>query len=446
MPELGPLYDPNTYVSGAPLEALDRLREAQPVVWVDEAPYGGWPGGRGFWLVLRHEEVRQVLGQPQLFSSWLGGTQLRDPARAKDLEYVRAMMLNQDPPAHRRLRRLVSDAFTAKALARLEVKIDEHARRLVEDMIAGNEDGKSDFVQDLARHLPVLVLADILGMPCEDRWLNYDWSNRVIGFQDPEYAVSDIFSQFEGSPLAQEALRLRPRPGSDGHMPDPRTREGIPDLYRYAHLLAEEKRRNPSGDIVSLLLGPVDGGQGLSIEEFENMFWLFSVAGNETLRNGLPGGLVGLLSGPEGWTKLRTTPKSELATVVDEMLRWWTPVMNFRRTANKAVELGGASIRAGDKVVVSFLAANRDPRAFIEPQRFIFGRSPNPHLAFGYGPHFCLGAQLARRQMASLFFELGQRIEVLKLDGQPDLLRSNFQRGVKRLPVRWRQVRAAGRP
>jgi cytochrome P450 len=174
----------------------------------------------------------------------------------------------------------------------------------------------------------------------------------------------------------------------------------------------------------------------VSDEEFENTFWLFAVAGNETLRNGLPGGLIALLQHPEQLAALRADP-SLLPGAVDEMLRWWTPVMVFRRTATADIDLAGVRIRAGDKVVVSFTSANRDESVFVDPDRFDVRRSPNPHLTFGHGPHFCLGAQLARVQMRALFGELLRRTSALEPDGPPALLRSNFQRGVKRLPIRW---------
>jgi cytochrome P450 len=211
----------------------------------------------------------------------------------------------------------------------------------------------------------------------------------------------------------------------------------MPDLYAYARLLAEEKRRSPGSDVMSVLLAQVDedGGQ-VSPEEFENLFWLFAVAGNETLRNGLPGGLIALLEHPDQLAALRADP-GLLPGAVEELLRWWTPVMVFRRTATTDVDLGGVRVRAGDKVVVSFTSADRDESVFDEPDRFDVRRSPNPHLAFGHGPHFCLGAQLARVQVRALFAELLRRTRSVEPDGPPVLLRSNFQRGVKRLPIRW---------
>jgi cytochrome P450 len=268
--------------------------------------------------------------------------------------------------------------------------------------------------------------------------LMFDWANRVIGYQDPDYAVSAAFDSRGGSDIAREALKLRPQPDGEGRMPDPRTRDGMPDLYRYAHLLAEEKRRNPGNDVVSTLLAQVDAVDGrVSLEEFENMFWLFAVAGNETLRNGIPGGMIALLEHPESWRALQADP-GLMAGAVEEMLRWWTPVMNFRRTATVDTELDGARIRAGDKVVVSFMSANYDEQVFDSPEQFDIRREPNPHLSFGYGPHFCLGAQLAVAQMRAIFTELTTRLDSVEATAEPVYLRSNFQRGVKSLPIRWR--------
>jgi cytochrome P450 len=174
----------------------------------------------------------------------------------------------------------------------------------------------------------------------------------------------------------------------------------------------------------------------VSVAEFENMFWLFAVAGNETLRNGLPGACIALIEHPRAQAELRADP-ALMPSAVDEMLRWWTPVMTFRRTAAADVEIGGQPVKAGDKVVVSFTSANRDPDVFEDPDRFDIRRQPNPHLVFGHGPHFCLGAHLARTQMNALFAEVLARTSALAYAGQPSYLRSNFQRGVKRLPVAW---------
>jgi len=428
------VVDPATYEQGPPFAALRRLRAAAPVVRVEEPALHGQPAGPGFWLVLRHADVERVLRDPATFSSWLGATQVRDAA---DLEWVRRSMLNSDPPDHTRLRRLLARSFTPRAVAALTEAIDRTAAGLVDRMVGGAEEGRCDVAKEVAADLPLLTLAEVLGVPEQDRWLLFDWSNRVIGWQDPDYATSAAFDPASGTDLAREALALRPEPGPDGRMPDPRTRAGMPDLYAYARLLAAEKRRAPGRDVMSILLTETDdGGAAVSDAEFENMFWLFAVAGNETLRNGLPGGLIALLEHPDALDRLRADP-SGLPRAVDEMLRWWTPVMVFRRTATTDVDLCGAPVRAGDKVVVSFTSANRDEAVFADPDRFDPGRDPNPHLAFGSGPHVCLGAFLARAQMRALFGALLSRTRLIEHDGPPVLLRSSFQRGVKRLPVHW---------
>ncbi|WP_109507451.1 cytochrome P450 [Nocardioides speluncae] len=434
------IHDPQTYVEGAPLAVLDRLREADPgVVWVDEPAAPGFPGGPGYWLALRHADVKAVMRDAATFSSYAGGTQVRDPATPADLAYVRRMMLNLDPPQHSRLRRPVQRSFTMRAVARLEEQIAGHVADIL-DRALTTPGETVDFARDVAADLPLLALADVLGVPAQDRMLLYDWSNRVIGFQDPDYATSAAFDPATGTDLAREALAQRPTPDADGRMPDPRTRDGMLDLYAYAHLLARHQRDRPdaAGDsVMSTLLAEQAGGEAaISVEEFENMFWLFAVAGNETLRNGLPGGMHALLTHPDAQRRLRAEP-GLLDSAVEEMLRWWTPVMIFRRTATRDCHIGDQPVAAGDKVVVSFLAANRDPRVFQDPASFDITRGSREHLTFGHGPHLCLGAHLARVQMRTLFGELLRRTTWLEPAGPPALLRSSFQRGIKRLPIRW---------
>ncbi len=435
-PDTEVIFDPATYATGVPFDAIARLRRDHPVSWVQEIPVLGWPAGPGFWLVLGHADVESVMKQPLLYSSWLGATQIRDPPTPEALGYVRQMMLNMDPPEHSRLRRMLSRSFTPRAIAQLEQRIRGHARALCEQVLAGPR-GECDFAQDLAADLPLLTLADVLGVPEQDRRLLFDWSNRVIGYQDPDYASSAEFDPSGGTPMAREAVTLRPAPDAGGRLPDPRTREGMPDLYAYAHLLAEEKRRRPGDDVMSILLAQADDDGGrVSVQEFENMFWLFAVAGNETVRNGLPGACIALLEHQDAQSELRADP-GLMPAAVDEMLRWWTPVMTFRRTATAGCELGGQQIAPGDKVVVSFTSANRDETVFGDAAAFDIRRRPSPHLVFGHGPHFCLGSHLARVQMRALFEEVMARTSALTAAGQPSYLRSNFQRGVKRLPVAW---------
>ncbi|TQM64689.1 cytochrome P450 [Humibacillus xanthopallidus] len=432
------LHDPSTYVDDVPYAVLAGLRREHGIVRVEEPEQAGWPEGPGYWLVLRHADVTRVLRDPRTFSSHLGGTQIRDPATPADLAYVRRMMLNMDPPEHSRIRRMLARSFTPRSVAALEDQIEGHARRIVDRMLSGPRE--VDAARDVAADLPLLTLADVLGVPQQDRGLLYDWSNRVIGWQDPDYAVSATFNPARGTDIARSAIAVRPAPDGAGRMPDPRSRAGMPDLYAYAAALGEHKRAVPGDDVMSILMAQRDdsaGGDGhVSIEEFENLFWLFAVAGNETLRNGLPGGLVALLGHPDAQRRLRAEPDG-IPAAVEEMLRWWTPVMVFRRTATQTTEIAGQRVAAGDKVVVSFASANRDEALFDRPDDFDIDRDARAHLALGHGPHFCLGAHLARVQMRALFSELLARTSWIESAGEPVRLRSNFQRGVKRLPVRW---------
>lgn len=427
------LYDSATYALGAPHEAIDRLRAQAAVVRVPEPALHGAVGGPGYWAVLTHPETKQVLRDAATFSSNLGGTQLRTPA-PEDLGFVQQMMLNQDPPAHNRLRGLLAKAFIPRAIAMLEAEISTRATKLVAAVQAS---GECDLVADVVADLPVAVLAAVLGLPEEDRGLLYDWSNRVIGFQDADYAQSDSFDPSTGTAMARAALEHRPAPDADGSMPDPRTRAGLADMYAYAHALADLRRAEPGDDIVSLLLAADYDGTRLSNDEFETLFFLFAVAGNETLRNGIPGAMLTLIEHPDQYDGLLADPDL-LPGAVEEVLRFWPPVIHFRRTATVDTELAGTAIAAGDKVAVYHLAANRDPAVFDDPHRFDITRSPNDHVSFGFGPHFCLGAHLARAQMRAMIGELNSQLGRLGLAGDPIRLQSNFQQGLKSMPVRWR--------
>jgi len=421
------IVNPDTYLDGVPHAAFARLRAESAVVWMDEPAVPPWPAGPGFWGVLRHAEIKTVMRDPATYSSYARATQIIDPPDQAALDFVREMMLNQDPPRHSRLRKMLSRAFTPKAIARLEDRITAWARELV-DRVA--DDGGCDFAE-LAADLPLQTLAEIFGVPQQDRWLMFDWSNRVIGYQDQEYARSAKASAAGSTEIARRAMALRPEPDANGLLPDQRTRAGMPDLYAYAHDLGELKRRAPGDDVMSNLVR-----EGVSTAEFENMFWLFSVAGNETLRNSLPGGLHALLSHVDEYRKV-LRDRTLLPGAVEEMLRWWSPVMRFRRTATADTELGGQRIRAGDKVVVWFSSGNRDERVFADPDRFDVARTANDHLSFGHGPHYCVGAHLAKVQMRALFTALFDRLGEVEPAGATVRLRSNFQHGVKHLPIGW---------
>ncbi|MFI6514875.1 cytochrome P450 [Spirillospora sp. NPDC050679] len=417
------IFLPATYETGVPYAAFRRLRAEAPVARVPEPAVGPWPPGPGYWAVFRHADVKHVLRTPADFSSHLGATQIRDPDTPEDLAFVQAMMLNQDPPGHSRLRRIVAAAFTPRAVRSLEATIADRARALV-----SGAHGAVDFVE-VAADLPVWTLAHIMGVPDSDRRLLFDWASRIIGYQDADYATLSTAETTALSPMGRAAAAERPasltRP--DGRPMNPRSRAALRDMFAYAHALAAEKRKQPTEDVMSRMLAG-----GLSPAEFENMFFLFAVAGNETLRNGIPGGLLTLLEHPAELARLRADP-GLLPTAVEEMLRYWPPVMDFRRTATRDLTLSGQKIAAGDKVVVYHASANRDETVFPVPDRFDVTRAPNDHVSFGFGPHFCLGAHLARTQMRAVFRELLPRD--LALDGAPVRLASNFQNGLKHLPI-----------
>ncbi|MFB9368481.1 cytochrome P450 [Kitasatospora albolonga] len=435
------IFLPATYAEGVPYPLLRELRSATPVRWVEEPAVGDWPAGPGYWAVLRHADVRHVLRTPATYSSHLGATQIRDPDTAAELAFARTMMLNQDPPDHVRLRRIVVAAFTPRAVRELTTGIEERAAALVRAARPLLAAGPLDLVR-LAADLPVWTLARVMGVPDQDRKLLAGWADRVIGYQDSDHA--EAAADTSGlSALGRAAVAVRPRPEDlirpDGRPVNPRSRAALADMFAYAHGLA---RRPAPGSVLARM---VDGG--LTEQEFETTFFLFAVAGNETLRNGVPGGLHTLLAHPEEYRRLRADP-SRTPAVVEEMLRYWPPVIDFRRTVTHDVELGGQRLRRGDKVVVYHAAANRDPAVFADPDRFDpdrfdpgrsgSGRSGHEHVSFGDGPHFCLGAQLARVQMRAMVREVATGLPELEPAGEPVRLVSNFQNGLKSLPVRVR--------
>ncbi|MEV0188846.1 cytochrome P450 [Kitasatospora purpeofusca] len=422
------IFLPGTYAEGVPYELFRELRAEAPVCWVEEPAVGPWPAGPGYWAVLRHADVKHVLRTPELFSSHLGATQIRDPDTAADLDFARTMMLNQDPPEHSRLRRAVAAAFTPRALRELTAAVEARA----EELVAGVAPSGEVDVVPIAADLPVWTLARILGVPEQDRALLVDWSNRVIGYQDPDHARSSTADPSRLSAIGREALGRRPADltAPDGRPLNPRSRAALADMFAYAHALAEQP---PPGSMVARMREA-----GLGTAEFETMFFLFAVAGNETLRNGLPGALYSLLTNPDQYRLLRRRPEST-GSAVDELLRYWPPVVSFRRTATRDVVLGGRRISGGDKVVVYHASANRDGTVFADPDRLDLTRTPNDHVSFGHGPHFCVGAQLARIQLAALLRRLVAAWPEPELapGPPPPRLVSNFQNGLKELRVRW---------
>jgi cytochrome P450 len=391
------LTDLDTFVAGVPHEQFDVLRREAPVYFHPERE------GAGFWCITRHDDVQRVSHDWQDYSSEWGITvhELTD----EQLDQQRMMMLQMDPPRHTKLRLLVNKGFTPRMIERLHARVRQIATEIVDEI---TERGECDFVVDVAAELPLQVIAALMGVPQEDRQKVFDWSNRMIGSEDPEYAVSDE--------IAMQAAT---------------------EMFAYANDLAMHKRANPSDDIISVLLQAEVEGERLTDLEFDLFFELLAVAGNETTRNLISHGMLALIEHPDQ-RKLLLDDRSLLPSAVDEMLRYASPVMYMRRTTRRGLELRGQTIEPGDKVALWYIAANHDPDRFDDPHRFQVTRENNEHIAFGGGgPHFCLGTHLARLEINVMFEELLQRIPEMELADPVQRLRSNFINGIKHMPVRF---------
>jgi len=391
------LTDLDTFVRGVPHDQFDRLRADDPVHFHPE------DGGAGFWCITRADDLHRVSHEWEVFSSEWGIT-LHEAQSDEQLAEQRMMMLMMDPPRHTRLRLLVNKGFTPRMVQRLHERVREIAIDIVEQALAR---GDVDFVVDVASELPLQVIAELMGVPHEDRTQIFEWSNRLIGSEDPEYNVSPD--------LAREAAM---------------------EMFVYANELAARKRAEPGDDIVSVLLGAEVDGERLSDLEFDLFFQLLAVAGNETTRNLISHGMLALLENPDQHRLLLDQP-DRLSDAVDEMLRHASPVMYMRRTARTGFTLRGKDIAEGDKVALWYIAANHDPEVYADPHRFDITREKRDHEAFGGGgPHFCLGSHLARLEISVMFEELLRRAPRAELTGDVARLRSNFINGIKHLPVR----------
>ncbi|WP_241564423.1 cytochrome P450 [Nonomuraea polychroma] len=387
------LVDRDRYAtSGPPHDQFAWLRANSPVHWHEGEP--------GFWAVTRYEDVVHVSRHSDLFSS-SRRLALIEELTEEQIALQRLMMLNQDPPEHTRRRSLVNRGFTPRTIGALE----QHIRDICDDLL-DKCTGEIDFVTEIAAPLPLYVICELLGAPVSDRDKVFAWSNRMIGAQDSDYAANPE----EGSAAAME-------------------------VYAWANQLAAQRRANPKNDIVTKLLQPDENGETLDEHEFDLFVLLLVVAGNETTRNAASGGMLTLFDHPDQWDRLVADP-TLAKTAADEIVRWISPVNLFRRTSTKDQELGGQHIKADDKVVVFYAAANRDTAVFPDADVFDIARDPNPHIGFGGGgAHFCLGNHLAKLELRILFEQLARRRPRLRQSGPARRLRSNFINGIKELPV-----------
>jgi cytochrome P450 len=396
------------FAERVPHETFALLRREAPVWWYD------WPLGQGYWCVTKHADVVAVSRDTKTFTSEQG-------ANLEDLDEeqrgARQSMLETDPPRHTRLRGLVGPPFTPRAIKAYELVLRELTAAVLDRALPLVE---FDFIEEVAKQLPIRVLAELLGAPDKDTDRLIDWGDRMIGNTDPELA--DVLHDSPES----EQYRLLP-------FRSPASLE----LFEYAHALAEERRRKPTDDLVSKLVHAEIDGESLSEREFDTMFLLLVVAGNETTRQAIAHGMLALAEHRDQWRRLTEDPELLWTAGADEILRWSSPVLHFRRSATRDAELGGQTIKAGDKVVIWYVSANFDEEVFADPLSFDVGRRPNPHLTFGGGgPHYCLGAHLAKLEVQVMFDALLPRLADIELTGRPERMRTNFTNALKRMPVR----------
>ena len=385
--------------SASRAETFRRLRDEAPVAFMEEPDIPLLGQGPGFWSVTRHADVMFVSRHPELFCSGQGTSVIDMPV---EISEFMGSMLNMDDPRHTRLRKLINRAFTPKRVAAIDHDVRVRARRI---LAAVAERGECDAVEELAAPLPLQIICEMMGIP-EDHWHRvFELTNIILGAGDPELT------------------------------PDMATLMGaVMELAQMAQQVGEARLADPTDDLVSAIMHAEVDGERLTTMEMASFFILLSTAGNETTRNAISHGLVALTEHPDQRVAWLADPEGVTPTAVEEIVRWATPVISFRRTATADTELGGVPIAAGDKVMLWYESANRDERVFDDPYRFDVTRTPNDHVGFGAGgPHFCLGANLARREIGVMFTELLQWLPDIRTSTEPDHLQSGFIHGIKRL-------------
>ena len=399
--ETAAIIHPAAYArQGYPHELWRRLRAESPVRFFADTPVP-------FWAITKHADVTEIGRSPERFRN--APLLVVNPLYRKfqeELPFERPpTLIEQDNPLHRASRKLISSRFTPQALKKIHADVDRIARRIVEELFE-QEEGEIDFVEKVSAPLPIAVIAWLLGVPESDWQLIFDWTNRMIGSEDPEYSE-------EGGNRA------------------------LIELFTYFAKLVEERRRAPKDDLITLFANAEVGGRKL--EPLEVLSWcqIIVVAGNETTRNATTGGMLALIQHPEERRRLQAEP-GLLKSGIEEILRWTSPIIHFARTAAVDVELRGERIRRGDVVALFYPSANRDEEIFPDPYRFRVDRHPNRHVAFGVGEHFCAGAHVARLELEMAYRYLLPRLEEVELAGPVERLTSNLVGGIKRLPIKYR--------
>ena len=402
--------DPSAYADEARFEAATALlRRDDPVHWVEG------PGFNPFWAITKHQDIFEIETKNTIFLNEprpILGSQDDDRRRAEQGDLLRTL-IHVDDPEHRKLRGVTADWFLPKSLAKLDGQLAILARRYVDKMVElGTE---CDFARDIAMHMPLNVILAILGLPESDYPRMLTLTQEMFGAADEDLRRGEN---------VEDLMAV------------------IQDFFVYFGQLTEDRRAHPTEDLASAVANASIDGEPLTLMQTISYYVIAATAGHDTTASAMAGGLHALIQNPDQLERLRADP-SLLANAADEMIRWVTPVKHFMRTATEDYVLRGTTIRAGQSVLLSYASGNRDEEAFVDPFTFDVGRSPNRHLSFGFGVHYCLGAMLARMELKALFSELVPRLRQIELAGEPALMKTIFVGGLKRLPIRY-EVAPAG--
>ncbi|MRH90303.1 cytochrome P450 [Nocardia sp. SYP-A9097] len=394
-----------------PAEEFAELREAAPIWWNPKSPEAGGFQDDGFWVISKHADIKTVSRRDDVFSTFENTAipRFQDDITREQIELQRFVLLNKDAPEHTKLRKIISKGFTPRVINGLRAELTARAEAIVQ---AAAQAGSGDFVEQVAAELPLQAIAELIGVPQEDRKKLFQWSNEMTSYDDPDSDADPVVASTE--------------------------------ILGYAYQMAEARRACPADDIVTELINADVNGEGLLPEEFGFFVMVLAVAGNETTRNATTHGMIAFLENPDQWELFKA---QRPRTAADEIIRWATPVSSFQRTALEDVEIGGVQIKKGQRVVMSYRSANFDEEVFEDPGTFNILRDPNPHLSFGgTGAHYCVGANLARLEVEIIFNAIADYMPDITKLGDPKRLRSGWLNGVKEFQVDYGTKPSGGCP